>query len=226
MEQQPPLWQNLLYTFITVLLTVSGFIFYSVYTINGQTFMAVTGEKSVLDAVDAMGGLYVFGTHMPIWSIILVETGLAFFSDVFIGGPAATKLSMNVFNPQEVSPVLFQTTFICATVGIMCPLMSFYAAWIFYPYNNGFNFWTLIANWFDLVIHNFPFAYFIQIFLIQPILRGLFGLLFWRKPSPENGKVEKKEEEANEKNTINPIVNNEDNDVSDDPKIARDAVAL
>ncbi|MCH5255588.1 MAG: hypothetical protein J1F41_11735, partial [Lachnospiraceae bacterium] len=65
-------------------------------------------------------------------------------------------------------------------VGIMCPIMSFLAAFMYYPYYNGFNFFTLLANWMKLVCFNFPFAYFTQLFFIQPLVRTLFKLLFVR----------------------------------------------
>lgn len=60
----------------------------------------------------------------------------------------------------------------------MCPAMSFVAAWLYYPYYDGFNIITLLANWIKLVCYNFPFAFFSQLFFIQPFIRKLFKLLF------------------------------------------------
>jgi hypothetical protein len=60
----------------------------------------------------------------------------------------------------------------------MCPAMSFLAAWFYYPYYQGFNLLTLLANWVKLVCFNFPFAYFSQLFFIQPLIRKVFGILF------------------------------------------------
>jgi hypothetical protein len=60
----------------------------------------------------------------------------------------------------------------------MCPAMSFLAAWFYYPYYAGFNLWTLLANWLKLVCFNFPFAFFSQIFFIQPVVRWLFAKIF------------------------------------------------
>jgi hypothetical protein len=63
----------------------------------------------------------------------------------------------------------------------MCPAMSFLAAIFYYPYYNGFNILTLLANWLKLVCFNFPFAYFTQLFFIQPLVRVLFKVIFSRQ---------------------------------------------
>ena len=69
---------------------------------------------------------------------------------------------------------------ISATVGLMCPTMSFIAALLYYPYYGGFQLLTLLANWLKLVCFNFPFAWFTQVFFIQPLLRTLIRKLFAR----------------------------------------------
>ena len=74
-----------------------------------------------------------------------------------------------------------QVHFICATVGIMCPAMSFLAAFLYYPYYAGFNVLTFLANWIKLVCFNFPFAFFSQLFFIQPLIRTCFKAVFRRK---------------------------------------------
>lgn len=56
--------------------------------------------------------------------------------------------------------------------------MSFLASIMYYPYYAGFNIFTLLANWLKLVCFNFPFAYFTQLFFIQPLIRTLFKLIF------------------------------------------------
>ena len=60
----------------------------------------------------------------------------------------------------------------------MCPAMSFLAAIIYYPYYMGFNVFTFFANWIELVCVNFPFAFFSQLFFIQPLIRTVFKVLF------------------------------------------------
>jgi hypothetical protein len=74
--------------------------------------------------------------------------------------------------------MIFETVIICCTVLIMCPVMSCFAAVFYYPYYAGFNFLTLIANALKLICFNFPFAFFSQIFFIQPIVRIIFAKLF------------------------------------------------
>lgn len=59
--------------------------------------------------------------------------------------------------------------------------MSFIAAWLYYPYYTGFHPATLLANWLKLVCFNFPFAFFSQLFFIQPLIRTVFRFLFGRQ---------------------------------------------
>ena len=173
--------QRMIFALITVVITVHAYVFYSLYVINGQTFMNLTGESSVISAINAMGGVFMFGSPVPIWAIILIEFCCAYLLEIFLGSPLSFKLACKVFDPSKTHPVLFETAIICATVGIMCPAMSFLAAFMYYPYYNGFNMFTLLANWLKLVCFNFPFAFFTQLFFIQPLVRTIFKLIFVRK---------------------------------------------
>ena len=38
--------------------------------------------------------------------------------------------------------------------------------------------WTLLAEWLKLVCFNFPFAFFTQLFFIQPLVRTVFKIIF------------------------------------------------
>ena len=87
--------------------------------------------------------------------------------------------------------MLFESAIICATVGVMCPAMSFLAACFYYPYYTGFNIVTLLANWLKLVCFNFPFAFFTQLFFIQPFVRKVFKLIFAKDIKARNGQQEK-----------------------------------
>lgn len=80
--------------------------------------------------------------------------------------------------PRKDHHMMFETAIICATVGLMCPAMSLIAAFLYYPYYMGFDIITLIANWLKLVCLNFPFAFFTQLFFIQPLVRTIFKTLF------------------------------------------------
>lgn len=173
-------FHRMMFALLTVIITVHAYVFYSLYVINGGTFIALTGETSVIKAINAMGGVSMFGQLFPIWAIVLIEFCCAYLLENILGGPLSFKLACKVFDPKETHPVLFETAIICATVGIMCPAMSFLAAFMYYPYYSGFNFFTLLANWMKLICYNFPFAFFTQLFFIQPLVRTLFKLLFIR----------------------------------------------
>jgi hypothetical protein len=120
----------------------------------------------------------MFGHMLPIWAVILIEFCFAYGLECIMGSPCSFKLACKVFDPAKTNPVLFETAIICTTVGLMCPAMSFLAAIFYYPYYGGFNLLTLLANWLKLVCFNFPFAYFSQLFFIQPLIRTVFKLLF------------------------------------------------
>lgn len=173
-------FERMVFAFLTVLVTVHGYVFYSLYVVNGNTLMSVTGAKNVLGAINSQGGVYMFGNFLPIWAVVLVEFCFAYCLEVIMGSPCSFKLALKCFNPKNTHPVMFETTIICATVGLMCPAMSFIAALLYYPYYMGFNVLTLFANWLKLVCFNFPFAFFTQLFFIQPFIRTLFKLIFKR----------------------------------------------
>lgn len=173
--------QRMVFAFLTVLVTVHAYVFYSLYVVNGNTLMSITGESGVIRAINAQGGVYMFGRFLPIWAVILVEFCFAYILEIVMGSPCSFKLAAKVFHPKDTHPVLFETAIICATVGLMCPAMSFIAAWLYYPYYSGFHIITLLANWLKLVCFNFPFAYFTQLFFIQPFIRTVFKTLFVRE---------------------------------------------
>ena len=171
-------FQRIVFAFISVVITVHAYVFYSLYVVNGNVLMQINGTNSVIAALNKQGGVYMCSTYLPIWTCILIEFCLAFALENFMGSPLSFKLACRVFDPAENHPMIFETAIICATVGLMCPAMSFIAVWLYYPYYAGFNIFTLLANWLKLVCFNFPFAYFSQLFLIQPAVRIIFKVLF------------------------------------------------
>ncbi len=171
-------FQRMVFAFITVVITVHAYVFYSLYVIHGNMFMQITGESGVLAAINKMGGVPVFGKTVPIWAVVLIEFVLAYALENLLGSPLSFKLASKNFDPRTTHPVLFESAIICATVGIMCPVMSFIAAFLYYNYQAGFNMWTLLADWLKLVCFNFPFAFFTQLFFIQPLVRTIFKTLF------------------------------------------------
>lgn len=167
----------MLFAFLTVIVTVHAYVFYSLYVVNGSTLMNVTGTDSVLSAINQQGGVSMLGHFVPIWAVILTEFVLAYILEILVGSPFSFKLASKVFDPLNTHPVLFETAIICATIAIMCPVMSFLAAFLYYPYYLGFHPATLLANWLKLVCFNFPFAFFTQLFFIQPLVRTVFRTL-------------------------------------------------
>lgn len=170
--------ERLIFALLTVVVTVHAYVFFSLYVVNGSTLMNLTNQSSVLLAINSLGGVYMFGNYFPIWFVVIVEFCLAYACECLIGSPLSFKFARKNFNPKDTHPVLFETAIISATVAIMCPLMSFFAAIMYYPYYVGFNIITMIANWIKLVCFNFPFAFFTQLFFIQPLIRTIFKCLF------------------------------------------------
>lgn len=171
-------FQRMVFAFLTVLVTVHAYVFYSLYVVNGSTLMQVTNADSVMQAIHFQGGIYMFGRMMPVWAVILIEFIVAYVLECVMGSPYSFKFACRNFDMEKTHPVIFESAIICATVGLMCPAMSFLAAWFYYPYYAGFNLLTLLANWLKLLCFNLPFAFFTQLFFIQPLIRTVFKALF------------------------------------------------
>ncbi len=173
-------FERMVFAFITVVITVHAYVFYSVYVVNGDALRTVAGTTSVLSAVREIGGIYMFGRVMPVWSVVLVEFCFAYTMECAYGSPLSFRLASKNFDPRTTHPVLFETSIICATVGLMVPAMSLIATFLYYPYNNGFQIHTVLVQWLRLMCYNFPFAFFTQLFFIQPFVRTVFKFLFAR----------------------------------------------
>ena len=135
------------YSIIRMRLTVHSYLFYSLYVLNGSILMEINQAHSVLEAINSQGGVYMLGRFLPIWAVVIVEFVFAFGLECLIGSPCSFKLACRIFDPKNTHPVIFETAIICATVGIMCPSMSFIAALLYYPYYEGFNLITILADW-------------------------------------------------------------------------------
>lgn len=191
-------FQRMVFAFLTVVITVHAYVFYSLYVVNGNLLMEITGADSVIHAINAQGGVYMFGRMLPIWAVVLIEFCFAYSLECLLGSPLSFKMASKMFDPMHSHPMIFETVIISCTVLIMCPAMSFIAAWLYYPYYAGFNMFTLLANWLKLVCYNFPFAFFSQVFFIQPIVRWLFGKIFAKDIAARNS-VENQERDEDEK---------------------------
>ncbi|MGN0290653.1 MAG: hypothetical protein ACI4C5_01885 [Lachnospiraceae bacterium] len=173
-------FQRMFFAFVTVLITVHAYVFFSLYVVNGSTLMEITGASGVIEAINKQGGVYMCAHFVPIWTVVLVEFCLAYLLEIFMGSPCSFKLACRVFDPQKDHHMLFESAIICATVGLMCPTMSLIASFLYYPYYAGFHILTLLANWLKLMCFNFPFAFFTQMFFIQPFVRTVFRFVFRR----------------------------------------------
>ncbi len=170
-------FQRLMFALITVIITVPCFVFYcSSYEAGGFNVEVIKNS----------------------WIFIPIEFVLAYLCEIFIGSPLSVKLALKAINPQKNDHMIVETAIICATVGIMCPLMSFLATIM---YNgiiavgmNGAPLNDFIINfipyWLQKVVLNFPFALLSQLFFIQPLTRTIFRAIFKNN--------EHKQEEAKE----------------------------
>ncbi len=174
-------FQRMMFALITVIVTVHAYVFYSLYVVNGAALMEAGGAGGVTEAINNLSGVYMCGSYLPIWAVVLIEFVFAYLLEVVMGSPLSFRLACRNFDPVKTHPVIFESAVICATVGLMCPVMSLIAAFLYYPYYMGFNAVTLLANWIRLVCYNFPFAFFSQLFFIQPFVRTVFRLIFVRK---------------------------------------------
>lgn len=173
-------FQRMVFAFLTVIITVHGYVFYSLYVVNGRTLMELYGTTSVIDAIQRQGGVYMFGHYLPIWAVVLIEFCLAYTLENTFGSPLSFYLACRVFDPKTTHPMIFESAIICCTVALMCPAMSLLAAFMYYPYYQGISLMRFIAYYFRLVCVNFPFAFFSQLFFIQPTVRFLFRQIFRR----------------------------------------------
>ena len=171
-------FQKMVFALITVVITVHAYVFYSLYVVNGGALMVLTGAGSVLGAIDQLGGVYMLGGYRPIWLVVVIEFIFAYSLEITMGSPCSFKLAMKNFDPEKTHPVLFETAIISATVALMCPAMSFIAAFLYYPFYEGFQVFTFLASWLKLVCFNFPFALLTQLFFIQPLVRTAFKAIF------------------------------------------------
>lgn len=171
--------QRMFFAFVTVVITVHAFVFYSLYVVHGNTFMEATGASGVLEAIRMMGGVSVLGHNIPIWGVILIEFVLAYTLEMLLGSPRSFRIASHYFDPRKDHPFIFESMIICGTVLVMCPVMSFIAAILYYPFQfMPFDLFHFLAEWLKLVCLNFPFAFFTQLFFIQPTVRTVFKFVF------------------------------------------------
>lgn len=97
-------FQRVIFALLSVIFTVHGYVFYSLYVVNGATLMAVTGESGVLAAIASQGGVYMCGRFLPIWAVVLTEFCLAFLLETTMGSPCSFRLAAKNFDPPPDAP--------------------------------------------------------------------------------------------------------------------------
>ena len=157
--------QRLIFALITVIITLPCFVFYcSSYQAGGFNVEVIKNS----------------------WIFIPIEFIMAYLSEIFIGSPLSLKFALKAIDPKKNDGMIVETAVICATVGIMCPWMSFLATIL---YNgiigvgmNGAPLGNFIINfipyWLQKVVLNFPFALLSQLFFIQPLTRTIFRRIY------------------------------------------------
>lgn len=148
-------FQKLVFSVMSILLSVVLFVTYNIAIEN-------KGMSNMVFVEISEAGL-----------LIIKECVCAFLVYTFIAGPLSLKLAFRMINPSEEKPYIVKIVIISFTVLIMCPIMSFLSLLI----NKGVSV-ELIAQWMEKIVFNFPFAFFTQIFFVQPIVRALFRKIF------------------------------------------------
>ncbi len=145
-------FQKVVFAFLSVIITVHLFVFYNLAMemggMSNQVFIASS-------------------------KVVPIEFLFAIVLQLFVAGPLSLKIAFKMVNPREDKPVLVTTAIICSTVVLMCPMMSFLATILYNGITTEF-----LAQWLQKIVFNFPFAFFSQLFFIQPLVRFLFRLIF------------------------------------------------
>lgn len=145
-------FEKLFFMFLTVLISVFSFTTYNIATALGGM-----SNKVFLLALK----------EVPLEFII------AFLLEALVANRLSIKLASKLVDFQKDKEIVIIMAITAMTICIMCPLMSI-AATIIY---NGVNL-EFVANLFQKIRFNFPFAFFSQIFFIGPFVRFIFNGVF------------------------------------------------
>ena len=107
-------FQRMIFALLTVIITVHGYVFYSLYVVNGKLLMEITGADSVLGAIRAQGGVYMFGRMLPIWAVVIVEFCFAYALECLVGSPMSLLMcDKEAIEVQKILPFLSDTWPLC-----------------------------------------------------------------------------------------------------------------
>jgi len=145
-------FQKVIFSLLTVIITVPLFVFYSIAIEKGGMSNSV---------------------FISSLRVIPIEILFAFLLAVFVAGPIAPKIAFSIINPREEKEYITITIMVFSTMILMCPMMSFIATILYDGITTEF-----LAQWMQKIVINFPFAFFTQLFFIQPFVRFVFGNIF------------------------------------------------
>ena len=146
-------FQNFIFTLITAILMAYSMIVYSV-AINSST--GLINQTFVIALKE-----------FPIVGIIV------FVLAYFVASPIAKKLAFRIVNPKEDNKMFIILAIQTFTVLVMVGLMSIYDLFAQHLVNS-----NIVCNYIILYCKNFIMAYPLQIFLIGPLVRNVFRIMF------------------------------------------------
>ena len=146
--------QQIIFSFLTVFLSVIAFVIYN----TSLKMWWLTNEV-------------FFIALKNFWFIWII----AFLVQISIVGKLATKIAFKIVNKED-KPIFIILAITCMHICIMCPIMTFINTIIYDGITINF-----LSNWLVKIFYNFPFAFFIEIFLIWPLVRLIFKNMFQDK---------------------------------------------
>ena len=109
--------------------------------------------------------------ELPIMGII------AFILEGLFVEKLAIQITFKTLDAKNTQPIFITIFMSCMIVCLMCPSMSLVAILI-HHHNDGIN---MISTWIQTTVLNFPMALCLQLFLVGPLVRSLFNLIFNKK---------------------------------------------
>ena len=151
-------FQNFIFTLMTAILMAYCMIVYSI---------AISSKEGLINNT-----FTIALKEFPLEGIIV------FLLAFFVASPIAKKLAFRIVNPKKDNKMFIILSIQTFTVLTMVALMSIYALFAQNLINN-----NIICNYIVLYCKNFIMAYPLQIFIVGPLVRNIFRLIFKNKIS-------------------------------------------
>lgn len=145
----------------------------------GLTVLLSVAAFTVYNTALSLGALSNRAFALALREIPL-EFAIAFCLEALVAFKLSEKLAFRFVDPRTDKPIVIILAITAMTVCIMCPAMSL-AATIIY---NGISA-EFFSHWLQKVFFNFPFAIFIQIFAVGPLVRFAFRKSFRRRAAAD-----------------------------------------